>query len=251
LASWSSDLADTALRSAFVVGAISLRSCFASLWRIQGSTFDHARDVYDRQCKSLGTAHRDSVASQTVLGLLWKDIGQFDKTEKLFEKLLQETDRLCGAKHQNTLALKNNLALVLSEQDKIDEAITLFREVLAVQQKLLGDEHPSVLFTQYNMALMFRKQGKKNEALRLFFKVLVDQAQVLGAEHPDTLRTKKLHYYCTNGMKLAYEYTTLFSKLKSECLNYNRVHIQRAAGTPVRRASSQALFRLNQNWIDS
>lgn len=164
------------------------------------------QDVFDR------AEHRDSLATQSVLGVLLTNDAQFDEAERVLRALATIETRWHGAAHRLALAARHELATSLLEHGKaleadvalqhdVDgdryrrmfvEAGAIFRELVSMRSITLGDEHPDTLTAKQNLALLLRSDQQHNdddEATALLRSVL-DEERVLGAEHVHTLTAR-------------------------------------------------------------
>ena len=108
----------------------------------------------------------DYAAAVNDLGLLLRDQGEYDESERLLRESLAMERRLVGDKHPGMALALNNLALVLWRKGNLKEAESTYRQALAMQRELLGDVHPDVANTLNNLAFVLYDGGDARGALQ-------------------------------------------------------------------------------------
>ena len=103
----------------------------------------------------------DYAAAVNDLGLLYRDKGDNDQSERLLRESLAMERRLLGDKHPELALALNNLALVQQRKGDLDAAESTFRQALAMQRELLGNVHPEVANTLNNLAFRARRPGRR------------------------------------------------------------------------------------------
>jgi len=99
-------------------------------------------------------------------GLLLRDQGDYDQSEKLLQESLAMFRRLLGDRHPTLGTALNNLALVQQRKGDLVTAESTFRQALALQRELLGEVHSDVALTLNNLANVIYERGDIRGALR-------------------------------------------------------------------------------------
>ena len=90
------------------------------------------------QKRVLGTAHPDTLTSQSLLAAVLDDQGRHAEAEKEFRAVLAIRERVLGAEHPEVFRSCYNLALCLRAQKKFPEALGFIQRAERGWQKTLG-----------------------------------------------------------------------------------------------------------------
>ncbi|KAJ7787070.1 P-loop containing nucleoside triphosphate hydrolase protein [Mycena olivaceomarginata] len=122
-------------------------------------------------------------------GLIFWEAGNYKRSVKLLEEVLEEQIQVLGDNHPDTLRIMGNLASTYSNVGEHQKAKELKDIVLEKQKQLLGDNHPATLRTMGNLASTYLNLGWYQKAKELQDIVLEKRKQLLGDNHPNTLHT--------------------------------------------------------------
>jgi tetratricopeptide (TPR) repeat protein len=140
----------------------------------------------------------DYAAAVNDLGLLLRDQGEYDESERLLRESLAMEQRLVGDKHPAMALALNNLALVLWRKGDLKEAESTYRQALAMQRELLGEVHPDVANTLNNLAFVLYDSGDARGALQTEGESLAIYRKLFSEDNPDVARTmNRLGYWLT------------------------------------------------------
>jgi tetratricopeptide (TPR) repeat protein len=140
----------------------------------------------------------DYAAALNDLGLMLRDQGDYDQSEKLLEESLAMERRLLGDKHSDLALALNNLALVQQRKGELATAESTYRQALAMQRQLLGDVHPDVAITLGNLAIVLNDRGDVGGALQADGECLAIYRKLFPGDNPDVARTMNhLGYWYT------------------------------------------------------
>ncbi|CAF3791611.1 unnamed protein product [Adineta steineri] len=114
------------------------------------------------------------------LGSLLLKIGQFNKAEKLYNVLLQQT-----SDESEKAFYYNQLGLVHSSKGDYEKAICHFEQVLEFDQKILPSNHPDLATSYNNIGLVHKKIGEYSKAFSFYEKALEIRQISLPSDHPD------------------------------------------------------------------
>jgi serine/threonine protein kinase/Flp pilus assembly protein TadD len=109
---------------------------------------------------------------RTVLGVVYSDLGNYQRAEAMFRPALALRRKTLGNKHVEVARSLSELAEALRKQSRYDEAEPLFGEGLAMQRELLGNDHPSVAMTLFRLGMLHNRRGTPAEAEKLFRQAL-------------------------------------------------------------------------------
>jgi serine/threonine protein kinase/Tfp pilus assembly protein PilF len=135
----------------------------------------------------LGSDHRDTLKSASLMGVLLFERGELGESEKLIQGALQGLRRLLGRNHPETLNALYNWAILLQLQGKLSEAESACREALKERRNLLGDQHPDTLASVESLSSLLLEQGKPGESEPYHREALEMKRRILGPQHPATL----------------------------------------------------------------
>jgi tetratricopeptide (TPR) repeat protein len=130
----------------------------------------------------------DYAAAVNDLGLLYRDKGDYDQSERLLRESLAMERRLLGGKHPELALALNNLALVLRRKGDLAGAEATYRQALAMQRELLGNVHPDVANTLNNLAFVVYDRGDLGGALQAESDSLEIYRQLFPHDNPDVAR---------------------------------------------------------------
>lgn len=102
---------------------------------------------------------------------LLQNMTEYQKAEKLYEKLLKTYIKILGELHSSTIKAYNDLACVCGRQKKYEKAEKLYRRVLGIQKRA-GKEDSKTAIIYNNFAQLYVQQKKHSDAERLFTKAL-------------------------------------------------------------------------------
>ncbi|KIJ39529.1 hypothetical protein M422DRAFT_110290, partial [Sphaerobolus stellatus SS14] len=138
---------------------------------------------------ALGPNHTSTLTTVNNLGLLYSQLGQLEKAERMYEWALAGFERALGPNHTDTLTTVNNLGLLYSKLGWLEEAERMYERALAGSEKALGSNHTSILTTVNNLGLLYSDLGRFEEAERMYKQALAGYEKALGPNHTDTLTT--------------------------------------------------------------
>jgi tetratricopeptide (TPR) repeat protein len=109
----------------------------------------------------------DYAAALNDLGLMYRDKGDYEQSERLLREGLEMERRLLGDKHSELALMLNNLGIVQQRRGNLAAAEATYRQALAMQRELLGEVHPDVANTLNNLAFVIYDQGNVRGALEV------------------------------------------------------------------------------------
>jgi tetratricopeptide (TPR) repeat protein len=114
------------------------------------------------------------------LGLVLRKMGQFQKSQQVYEVLLEQaTDE--GDKGP----IYHLIAWAKDGQGEYKEAITLYEKALEIRQQSLPSNHPDLAMSYNNIGNVCKNMGEYSKALSSHEKALEIKQQSLPPNHPD------------------------------------------------------------------
>ncbi|CAF1322133.1 unnamed protein product [Adineta steineri] len=114
------------------------------------------------------------------LGLLSTKMGDFSKSEQIYEVLLlqttNESDKAC---------IYDQLGQTKFNQGQYPEALTYYEKSLAIYEKTLPSNHLNLAYSHNNIGLVYDSMGDYPKALSFHEKALEIGQQSLPSNHPD------------------------------------------------------------------
>jgi CHAT domain-containing protein/Tfp pilus assembly protein PilF len=155
----------------------------------RASNYDGALRLVERALeireRVLGPDHPEVAAAINGLGVLYRQKGEYPKSEQLTRQALEMREKALGPDHPLVADSLNNLAILHSELGDYAKAEALFRRALAVREKALGPEHLDVAQCLNNLGILYRNKGEYAKAEPFYQLALAIFEKRLGPEHLD------------------------------------------------------------------
>jgi len=110
-------------------------------------------------------------------------VGNYQKAEKLYSKLLKRFRVNLGESHPNTFFAMNFLAKCYNHHGKYTEAEVLYKQCLDKMKVVVNKSHPCFLVAMSGLADTYGFQGKYKEAEDLYKQCLDKMKVVVGDNH--------------------------------------------------------------------
>ena len=136
------------------------------------------------------SAVRERLASQLLLGRLYRLRGQLSEAETVDQAVLNEAQSSFGSDDPLTWDAKMELAQLYSGKwwtGNWDDALRLYREVFEGRSRLLGPDNPKTLDAMKGLTIALSIQGKYEESLRTQQKLVAGLDRSVGSDKPETL----------------------------------------------------------------
>ena len=140
--------------------------------------------------ETLGPDHPTTLASRNNLANAYRSAGRLEQAIPLFERTLEDRERVLKPNHPDILASRNDLASTYESAGRLKQAIPLYEQNLTEALRILGPDHPDTLASRGNLANAHRSAGRLEQAIPLFERTLVDIERVLGPDHLHTLASR-------------------------------------------------------------
>lgn len=117
------------------------------------------------------------------LAYLLQYMAQFDKAEKLYNKVLNVLKKRLGENHPDTADIYNNLGYINKEKGEYKKAEELYERSLRIWKSIFGREHPKTAIGYNNLGSVYERQGKYEKAEELYNKSLEIVEMTFGKEN--------------------------------------------------------------------
>lgn len=143
-----------------------------------------AREILDRGAEKISQELKDQPEVQATLmdtiGLVYFNIGLYDRAAPLLEEALKTRRRILGDDHLDVARTLTNLAQVRAESDDLEASESLTREALAIRRKHYGAEHAEIAESLNDIAYLSRAKGEVETAEALYREALAMRRKLLG-----------------------------------------------------------------------
>ena len=140
-------------------------------------------------------------ATLNSLGILYAGKGMLPESEEIFEKAIENIDRLQGENDDARYGIEESLSRVQMDMGYFDEAIATQRKVLAFNKEYYGEESFDYGITLLNLSRSLMYADKNNEADKLLQQALnvfeksdgkksIDYGRVLSLLANNSMRTE-------------------------------------------------------------
>ena len=158
----------------------------AAFWQLITPMYEEMLQILEAE---LGPEHSNVATTLNNLALLYKSMGDYEKTLPLYKRALDIREKVLDPQHPFVAITLNNLAELYRQMRDYEKALPLFQRALDIREKVLGPQHPDVAQTQNNLSLLYKSMGNYEKALPLFQRALEIYEKVLGPEHQNVATT--------------------------------------------------------------
>jgi tetratricopeptide (TPR) repeat protein len=167
----------------------------------------------------------DYAAVLNDLGILLRNKGDYDQSERLLRESLAMLRRLLGDKHPEIAMALDNIGWVLLFKGDLEGASSSYRQALAMQRELLGNVHPAVADTLDSLAWVTEAQGDLHGALQFENESLHVYRTLFQGDNPDVAHImNRLGYLLTEGGDYASAETALRDALSMRRRLFGQAH---------------------------
>lgn len=141
-----------------------------------------------------------------VLCMLYKDTGQYNKSESLYLQIKDIRRETQGEQHPEYALTLNNLANLYSDMGKYEKAEYFYLESIKIKKEVLGDKHYDYATNLNDLALLYMRMGRYQQAEQIYINSLNIEAESLGKEsssYASSLNNLASLYILTNNFKQA------------------------------------------------
>lgn len=95
---------------------------------------------------------------------LYREQGQYEQAEPLYQRALAILQQQRGARHLETAEILHDFARLYEMQHQPDQAQACYQQALAIREQRLGPEHPCTRDTCTRSAQLLQARGRPEEA---------------------------------------------------------------------------------------
>jgi tetratricopeptide (TPR) repeat protein len=142
----------------------------------------------------------------------YENAGRLTDAIALFERALEDHERVQGKGHADTARSRASLAAAYDAAGRPADAIGVHVRCVADLERTQGTDHPDTFAARESLGHAYRAAGRMKEAIPIFERALADRERTQGPDHPGTLTARG---------NLAYAYR-LAGRTKQAILLYRR-----------------------------
>jgi CHAT domain-containing protein/Tfp pilus assembly protein PilF len=165
-----------------VIKALLIFYFFPFIVFSQDSTTNEIKLQITNYQKSGNTESVDYANLLNNLGLVYYDVGDYEKAEPLLISALKIKKKKLGNKHLEYANTMNNLALLYLEVGKYDAAEPLLLSALKINEKNLGKKHPNYANSVNSLAMLYHNKGLCSKAEQLYLEALEIRKEILSED---------------------------------------------------------------------
>jgi CHAT domain-containing protein/tetratricopeptide (TPR) repeat protein len=159
------------------------------------------------------------------LGVLYKELGQYDKAELQYTQSLDKRKKLYGEGDEEMSISYNYLAMLYEETGRYDEALELYAQALEIREIALGTENSDYAVSLNNLAAYYTNRGYYEDALPLFLQAaeVLEMDVSQKSNYSSTLNAMGVVSHRLGDCKQAVEYYKKSLGLKEEMLGLDHI----------------------------
>ena len=146
------------------------------------------KEIHGEHHGDVATSHNnlgDVAASYNNLGLVYRDLSQYNQAKEYHEKSLAIRKEIHGEHHGDVATSHNNLGTVCSALGQYKKAKEYYEKSLAIREGIYGEHHGDVAASYNNLGLVYRHLGEYNQAKVYNEKSLAIRREIYGEHHGD------------------------------------------------------------------
>ena len=120
------------------------------------------------------------------IGLVYRNLGEYDKALDYYFKALEIRKDVLGEKHPNTAGTYGNIGVVYHNLEDYDKALEFYNKALEIDKDVLGENHHDTAISYNNIGVVYDELGDYDKALEFHNKALEIKKEVLGEKHAST-----------------------------------------------------------------
>lgn len=128
-----------------------------------------------------------TLKNQSLLAHAYQAMGQFEKSIKILENVLEEHERARGLENRDAMDVMAKLASSYRLSGNLQSAEELCSSVVRYYLKTLGPESHSTLNAIYSLTLIYYTQGRRSDSEKLAQQSLIIMKKFLGPDHSNTI----------------------------------------------------------------
>ncbi|MFE8975208.1 FxSxx-COOH system tetratricopeptide repeat protein [Streptomyces cyaneofuscatus] len=131
----------------------------------------------------------DYLSCMNILGAILQELGQHEKSVRIFNDLVERSIGERGSLDFFTLSMKNNLASAYQDAGDISKAIAIFEQTLKEREEVLPFGDPVTATTRHNLAIAHRINGNPHLSVPILERVVKDREALYGRKGIGTLNS--------------------------------------------------------------
>jgi tetratricopeptide (TPR) repeat protein len=142
-----------------------------------------ARTALRLREKSFGPVHPDVATTHELLGLIYDEVGEYDRGESHFTKALNIRERLLGRDHPDLLTTQSDLGFLRLAAGNYAGAEILYARTLRRREELNGPDDPRVANVLVGLGESLLRQGKLDRAEEALRRARAVREKAAGPTH--------------------------------------------------------------------
>ncbi|MDA0196628.1 MAG: CHAT domain-containing protein, partial [Bacteroidetes bacterium] len=119
-----------------------------------------------------GVSHPDVGAIYANMGIMYKNLLQYDKALEYYTLSLNLRKKFLGVDHLEVANSYNNIGYLLYKKDLFEDALTIHQKALNIRKVQLSPSHSSILQSLEHIGLCYGGMGQFREAEKYFKSIL-------------------------------------------------------------------------------
>ncbi|OJW72062.1 MAG: hypothetical protein BGO68_00795 [Candidatus Amoebophilus sp. 36-38] len=141
-------------------------------------------EIYQQIYK--GENHLDIAKSLNNVGIVYKELGQYEEALKYSIQALEMVQSLYAGNHPEVANFLNYLGRVYYESEQPQEALKHYQQALEMVQSLYSGNHPEVANSLHGIGTAYHDLGQFKESLKYFQQALAMRQALYTGNHPLT-----------------------------------------------------------------
>lgn len=137
-----------------------------------------------------GDAEEKTAEYKNMLGLVFYEIGEYEKAIGYYEQALESVQKAYGEDHPEEATYRNNLGGAWDALGKYEKAIGYYEQALESDLKTYGEDHPRVATYRNNLGLAWHLLKEDHKAIEYFKLALVAELKTYNEDHPEVATTR-------------------------------------------------------------
>ena len=122
--------------------------------------------------KIFGCDSRQSGHTLDCIGLVYKSIGEYDKSLEYYFKLLNISDKIFGRDSRQSAETLHNIGNVHFSKGEHDKSLGYYFKSLNIRDKIFGRDSRQSADTLHNIGSVYESKGEHDKSLKYLFKSL-------------------------------------------------------------------------------
>ena len=127
----------------------------------------------------------ERIAHCNALGCLKVELGNYEQAICYFEKGLQFVEKTSSPDKLPVISLYNNLGGVYTSMKQSSKALSFYEKGLTIAEKFFHSNHPNLAFFYNNIGEVYKNIGEYSKAFSYYKKSLEIREKCLPLNHPD------------------------------------------------------------------